>query len=84
MEPSQSLKAGNSKPFLVLGMIFLLSTLFFGLLGALEYTIPGIWRNIFSFEKIRPLHVSSAIFWILMTAMGAVLHYLREYNGGKI
>lgn len=83
MEPSQSLKAGNSKPFLVLGMIFLLSTLFFGLLGALEYTIPGIWRNIFSFEKIRPLHVSSAIFWILMTAMGAVLHYLREYNGGK-
>ena len=68
----------------MIGMIFLISTLFFGLLGALEYAVPGIWRDIFSFVKIRPLHVSSAVFWILITAIGGVLYYLREHNDGNL
>ncbi len=84
MEPLHNLKTGSSKSFLVLGMIFLISTLFFGLLGALEYAVPGLWRDVFSFVKIRPLHVSSAIFWILTTAIGGVLYYLREHNEGKL
>lgn len=77
-------KFNVEKNFLIIGMLFLLSTLLFGVMGAMEYAFPGIWRNSFSFEKIRPLHVSSAIFWILMSATGCVLYFLREYNGGTL
>lgn len=79
MEPSHKNK--YTRAFITAGLIFLLSALFFGLSGALEYVVPGFWRDKFSFEKIRPLHVSSAVFWILTTAVGVVLSYLKEHNG---
>ncbi len=66
------------------GLILLISTLLFGLAGAIEYAFPGFWRNIFSFEKIRPLHVSSAVFWILTGATGSVLYYLQEHNNEEL
>lgn len=68
--------------FIKAGLLFLLSTLLFGLLGALEYVIPGFLKDVFTFEKIRPLHVSSAIFWILTCAIGGVLFYVREEHNG--
>ncbi|MBX2984804.1 MAG: cbb3-type cytochrome c oxidase subunit I [Bacteroidia bacterium] len=70
--------------FIKAGLIFLLSTLLFGLLGAIEYAVPGFWRDIFSFAKIRPLHVSSSIFWILTCAIGGILYYLKEDIGGRL
>lgn len=77
MEPSHNHKF--SPYFIKTGLIFLLIALLFGLAGALEYIIPGLWRNSFSFEKIRPLHVSAALFWILISATGSLLYFLREY-----
>lgn len=71
-------------PFFILALSLLAFGLVFGLLGALEYVIPGISKNFLSFEKIRPLHVSSAVFWILTAAMGAVLTYLQEHTGKGI
>ncbi|HTO36454.1 MAG TPA: hypothetical protein VLZ72_09450, partial [Flavobacterium sp.] len=78
MEPSHNNK--YIKNFISTGLVFLLSALLFGLAGALEYVVPGFWRDLFSFEKIRPLHVSSAVFWILITAIGSVLYFLKEHN----
>lgn len=80
MEQFHNSKATFTKPFLVFGLILLAATLIFGLLGATEYAFSGIWRNTLSFEKIRPLHVSSAVFWILITAVGCVFTFLREHN----
>lgn len=56
----------------------------FGLTGALQYLVPGFLKQYLSFEIIRPLHVSSVIFWIIFAAMGAVLTYLQQYTGKKI
>ena len=70
-----------TKLFVKAGLLFLLSAFLFGILAALQYIFPGIGRNVFSFDKLRPLHVSSAVFWILMAAMGAVLSYLQELKG---
>ena len=59
--------------------LFLLGTaLIFGLTGALEYLFPGLFKEYFSFEKIRPIHVTSAIFWIIFAAIGAVYTYIEE------
>lgn len=68
--------------FIVTGLILLFSTLSFGVIGALQYVYAGLFRENFSFEKIRPLHVSSAVFWILMTACGAVIFYLGKVKDG--
>lgn len=67
--------------FFVLALILLSTGLIFGLAGALEYVVPGISKKYISFEKIRPLHVSSMVFWILTAAMGAVLTFLQEHTG---
>lgn len=80
MEPFRNPKIDYTKVFIVVGLVFLLFALLFGLAGALEYALPGFWRDTFSFAKIRPLHVSSAVFWILMGAVGSVLYYLKEHN----
>ncbi|MGE4346545.1 MAG: cbb3-type cytochrome c oxidase subunit I [Flavobacteriaceae bacterium] len=82
MEPSHNNK--YIKNFIGAGLVFLFSALLFGLAGALEYIIPGFWRDFFSFEKIRPLHVSSAVFWILITAIGCVLYFLKEHNNQNL
>lgn len=78
--PQNNPQSNIPEKIISLGLILLLSTVFFGVMGAIEYAIPGIFRNFFSFEKIRPLHVSSAVFWILFTAAGCVLYFLREHN----
>ncbi len=56
----------------------------FGLTGALQYLVPGFLKTYLSFERIRPLHVSAVVFWIIFAAIGAVLTYLPEYTGMKI
>lgn len=54
-----------------------------GVTGGLQYLLPGFLKPYLSFEKIRPLHVSSVVFWIILGAMGAVLSYLQQHSGKK-
>lgn len=84
MEPLRVNKISAPQLFLQAGLILLLVGMFFGVLGGLQYAIPGFMKNILSFEKIRPLHVSSVVFWILLAAMGTVLHYTQEFTGRKL
>src|SRR5690606_39271364 len=84
MEPFRNHKIDYTKVFIATGLVFLLSALLFGLAGALEYIFPGFWRDTFSFAKIRPLHVSSAVFWILMAASACVLYFLKEHNNQNL
>lgn len=62
-------------------MLLLGVGMIFGLIGAIQYIIPGYLKTYLSFEKVRPLHVSSVIFWILFGATGGVLTYLQEHSG---
>lgn len=70
--------------FFILALVLLFIGLLFGLLGATEYVFPGSTKEFISFEKIRPLHVSSVVFWILTAAVGAVLSFLEEHTGKAI
>lgn len=84
MELFRSNKINYASAFVIAGMIFLFGALIFGLTAALQYVIPGFGRNEFSFEKLRPLHVSSAVFWIILAAMGSVLSFLQQHNGKQL
>ncbi len=56
----------------------LMAGLCFGVLAALIYLFPDFLKQEIGFVSLRPLHVSSAMFWIILGATGCV------YNGMKI
>lgn len=84
MEQYPNHKINYSVAFIKMALLFLLSALSFGLLAALQYIIPGFGRDTFSFEKLRPLHVSSAVFWIILGAMGSVISFFRQHKRRKL
>lgn len=84
MEPFNSKQINVPKLFSLTALLLLAMGMIWGVTGALQYLLPGFLKPYLSFEKIRPLHVSSVVFWIIFGAMGAVLSYLQQHNGKKI
>ncbi|MBS1742842.1 MAG: cbb3-type cytochrome c oxidase subunit I [Bacteroidetes bacterium] len=80
----QNKSSTAGKYFLLTGLILLIIGLINGILGAFQYVIPGLFKSSLSFEKIRPLHVSSVVFWIIVSATGGVLSYVENYTGRKL
>lgn len=80
MEPYRQ----TENKFLYTSLLLLIAGMLFGLTGGLQYIIPGIFKTHLSFEKTRPLHVSSVVFWIIMASTGTVIAYLQQYSGRKI
>lgn len=70
--------------FFIFALCLLGFGLIFGLAGAMEYVFPGSSKEYISFEKIRPLHVSAMVFWILTAAMGAVISFLQEHISDRL
>lgn len=84
MEPFGKIQNKYGERFLLLAIFLLAIGLIFGLLASLQYIFPGFGKNIISFERLRPLHVSSVVFWIIMAAVGGVFSYLSEHQGKNI
>jgi nitric oxide reductase subunit B len=81
MEPSKENSISVPQWFILVGLLLLLAGMLFGIIGSLQYVIPGFLKTYLSFEKIRPMHVSSVVFWIIFCAMGGTLFYLQERFG---
>ena len=81
MAPSNN--NGNSVPkyFLLAGLFLLVIGMFYGVVGGFQYLIQGFLKSLLSFDKVRPLHVSSVVFWIILGASGSVLTYVQEHTG---
>ncbi|HEY4652335.1 MAG TPA: cbb3-type cytochrome c oxidase subunit I, partial [Pontibacter sp.] len=62
------------------GLCFLLLGIVMGSLGGIFYLFPQELREVLPFTKLRPLHVSSIIFWILFTAIGGLYLFLPNYK----
>lgn len=77
-------KITTPKLFILSGLFLVVFGLFFGVIGGLQYVLPGFLKDNLSFEKVRPLHVSSAVFWIIFSAVGGTLTYLTEHTQKKI
>jgi nitric oxide reductase subunit B len=84
MAPLHRNKIELPKVFIIIALFLLAAGMLFGLTGGLQYVIPGFLKEHLSFEKVRPLHVSSVVFWIIISAMGSVLTYIQEHSGKKI
>lgn len=84
MEPLSSKQIPTSKLFLLAAFVLLVIGLMAGLIGGLQYIIPGFLKEQLSFERIRPMHVSSVVSWIILAAIGGAVTYLQEHTGKKI
>ena len=84
MEQSLQSKINYAKAFIYMSLILLTTALVFGLIGALQYVYPGFLKEYLSFERVRPLHVSSIVFWIIFAATGSTVYYLQHYLGRLI
>ncbi|MBL7764974.1 MAG: cbb3-type cytochrome c oxidase subunit I [Chitinophagaceae bacterium] len=68
------------KLFLGSALLLLLLALCFGLLASLTYLFPDFLKDSFNFTTLRPLHVSMAMFWILLGASGCVYSGIQYLN----
>jgi len=73
-----------SRPFTITSILLLIVGMLFGIMGSLQYIIPGLLKEQLSFEKIRPMHVSSIIFWIIIGSVGSVFNYLQLHTQKKL
>lgn len=64
--------------FILLGLAALALSVLFGLLGAFKFLYPEFLEAL-PFHKIRPLHVSLAISWIFLAAIGGIYYYLPNF-----
>ena len=81
MAPSNRNGSSIPKYFLLTGLFLLVIGMFYGVLGGFQYLIQGFLKSLLSFDKVRPLHVSSVVFWIIIGASGSVLTYMQEHTG---
>lgn len=84
MEPFNSKRLTVPQLFSLAALVLLATGMAWGVTGGLQYLMPGFLKKYLSFERVRPLHVSSVVFWIILGAMGAVLSYLQQHTGKKI
>ncbi len=70
--------------YYLLALVLLLCGLCFGVLAAQSYIAPGWLKDVIGFTQLRPLHVSSVMFWILLGASGTVYASLQVLKPGAI
>lgn len=70
--------------FLYTALSMLALGLFFGLMAAFTYIYPDFLKNSLGFISLRPLHVSSAMFWIILGATGCVYSGLKIVSNEKL
>lgn len=77
MEPLNKSRMSFHNTFLTLSLVMLISGLIMGIIASLCYSFPQI-NKLISFASLRPLHVSSVIFWILLAAQFNIYSALKE------
>ncbi len=66
--------------FLITALSMLLLGLCFGILASVSYLLPEFLKTNIGFTSLRPLHVSSTLFWIIIGATGCVYSGLQMYT----
>jgi nitric oxide reductase subunit B len=65
-------KINTGKLFLVSALVMLIIGLLLGVLASQVYILPGFLKESIGFISLRPMHVSSVMFWILLGATGCI------------
>jgi nitric oxide reductase subunit B len=69
--------------FMFFGLGAVALALLVGVLASIQFLYPQFITNI-PFHKLRPLHVSLAVSWIFLAAVGGIYYYLPEETGSTL
>ena len=72
------------KLYFITALVMLCIGLLFGVLSAQVYTNPEFLKSTFGFQTLRPLHVSSVMFWILLGATACIYSSLSFLQTNKV
>jgi len=64
--------------FLVTALLVLLLGVFFGLFASLQYVLPDFLKESIPFNKMRPLHATTVISWIVLCATGSIYFFISK------
>ncbi|MEI6575349.1 MAG: cbb3-type cytochrome c oxidase subunit I [Bacteroidota bacterium] len=64
--------------FVLFAILSLFGGVLLGIVASFQFIIPGFFDSI-PFIKSRPLHVSLAIAWIFLCAIGGIYYYVPKY-----
>ena len=72
------MKRNYSIIFIVLGLSALLFGALMGVLASFVYIFPDFLKDILPFNQLRPLHTSTVVSWIILTATGGIYFHLGK------
>lgn len=64
--------------FILGGLLALLAGAFIGVLISLVYISPEFLKEYIPFNQLRPLHTTSVVSWIILTAIGGLYFYIAR------
>jgi nitric oxide reductase subunit B len=64
-------------------LVLLITAVLFGTIASFVFLQNNAATSWLPFHKLRPLHVSAAVFWILTAAIGSVMYYMNELRGSE-
>ena len=64
--------------FIIAGLLALLLGMLFGILSGMQYILPDFIKQLIPFNRLRPLHVTSVVSWIVLCATGGVYFYISN------
>lgn len=70
--------------FLGTALLMLVGAVVYGSLASVYYIAPDFLKNNLGFPQLRPLHVTSVVFWILMAASGGVYRSYRDVKTNNL
>lgn len=74
----------TGKLFLITSLIMLMFGLLVGVLASSNYVLPGNLKESLGFITLRPMHVTSVMFWIIIGASGCVYSGIEIVSKKKI
>ena len=70
--------------FVVLGLLALLFGALIGVLSSFIYIFPDFLKNIIPFNQLRPMHTTTVVSWIILTATGGLYFYIPKIENIKL
>jgi len=70
--------------FIILGLCALVFGAFVGVLISLVYIDPEFFKEVLPFNQLRPMHTTSVVSWIILTATGGLYFYLSRVDKIKL
>ncbi len=72
------MKKDFSLIFIILGLSALLFGALIGIFLSIVYIHPDFLKDVIPFNQLRPMHTSSVVSWIILTAVGGIYFYIRK------